>query len=528
VAALSSYSIEQLEQAWTEYKPPDGRAAYYYNTLTGKSQWDKPPSIQRREALLTTSSTVVETQQAAKLHWNEFTDASTGKKYYSNGTTTTWEKPDDWKEESTQNPSTETVPEPPRKKKKATMRSNEATYGSKDESIAAFKGLLLAKEVSPAMKWNDVLKICSADSRWEACENVLSVGERKQALAEYQTKRTNELRDMERQEKVRAKEAFLRLLTDTLPAQPGFSSWTSRFEDVRDALSKDDRFHAVATEGTRESLFLDYCEESKKRDERKKRSKRKETHDNLLEFFKKKQDEGLLSFASTWMSFYAALSESDRLDPRLVTSSVMTDADRQLYFADYVIELQTVEDDKRSRIRVARRRAEQAQREAYEIALKELAHSGKVVPSCRWRDVEETISALPSYGPVHDQDREAPREIFEDFIAEWNEAYRWDRSILSRFVYPETGKPLVVTSDTSYDEFTGAILLSASIESPDVYSQVRRIINRSEPVSSACVYLQELILQNSSMNGGGSQRRAVSLHRDNESSSEDEGEIIET
>jgi pre-mRNA-processing factor 40 len=333
---------------------------------------------------------------------------------------------------------------------------------------------------------------------------------------------------MERQEKVRAKEAFLRLLADTLPALPGFSSWTSRFEDVRDALSKDDRFHAVATEGTRESLFLDYCEESKKRDERKKRSKRKETHDNLVEFLKEKQDDGLLSFASTWMSFYASLSESDKVDPRLVTSSVMTDADRQLYFADYVIELQTVEDDKRSRIRVARRRAEQVQREAYEIALKELAHSGKVVPSSRWRDIEGTISALPSYGPVHDQDREAPREIFEDFITEWNEAYRWDRSILSRFVYPETGKPLAVTSDTSYDEFTGAILLSASAESPDACSQVRRIINRSEPVSSACIYLQELFLHNSSMNGGGSQRRAVSVHRDDESSSEDEGEIIET
>jgi uncharacterized membrane protein len=60
-------------------------------------------------------------------------------------------------------------------------------------SIRLVKGLLLAKDISPTAKWNEAVKICSSDSRWVACEEALTVGERRQALAEYQTKRANEL-----------------------------------------------------------------------------------------------------------------------------------------------------------------------------------------------------------------------------------------------------------------------------------------------------------------------------------------------
>jgi pre-mRNA-processing factor 40 len=160
--------------------------------------------------------------------------------------------------------------------------------------------LLLAKGIAPTLKWNEVVKFCSSDSRWEACKDVLSVGERRQALAEYQTKRANELRNQERQEKIRAKDAFGQLLTDVLPSVSGFSAWSSRFAEIRSSLAKDDRFHAVAEEGTRESLFLDFCEEFRKRDERKKRSKKREAQEAFQSVLAEKEEAGDLTFASTW------------------------------------------------------------------------------------------------------------------------------------------------------------------------------------------------------------------------------------
>lgn len=253
------------------------------------------------------ASKTVETSTAAARTWAEYTDAKTGKKYYSNGATTTWEKPDSYvspaaivaqsvaAEEAKSSATQEAA-----KKKRKLKDKRETPFQNREEAVAAFKGLLLAKGVSPTQKWNEVVKMCSADARWEDCEAVLTTGERKQAMAEYQTRRANDLRDQERQERARAKDAFNLLLSEVLLKLPSFSVWKTRFPDIRDSLSKDDRFYAVPNEEGRESLFLDFCEELRKHDERKKRNKKRETQDAFTSFLREKEEAGSLSFSSTW------------------------------------------------------------------------------------------------------------------------------------------------------------------------------------------------------------------------------------
>lgn len=234
--------------------------------------------------------------------WTEYTDAASGRKYYSNGVTTTWDRPAEVEVVSSaaQAVGSDEENAPKRKKRKKAAEEEEVTeFNNSAEATAAFKGLLLAKGVQPTTKWNEVVKMCSSDSRWEACE-VLTLGERKQALAEYQTKRANELRTLERQERMRAKEAFTQLLTEKLPSVEEFSAASSDFADMRSILAKDDRFYAVEKEETRKSLFLDFCEEVRKSDERRKRSKKREAKDEFLAFLKEREEEGTLTFASTW------------------------------------------------------------------------------------------------------------------------------------------------------------------------------------------------------------------------------------
>ena len=296
-AAAPTKSKEIIDQSWKEYTSPSG-VKYYYNDITKESTYTKPQALVAKEAATTASS-------QPQRQWKEYEHAATGKKYYSDGVTTTWEKPAGFKSEDDQ--IAEASAEPPQKKKKAAPKK-ETEFANKEEAVAAFKGLLLAKGIVPTAKWNEVARNCSSDSRWEACEDVLTVGERRQALAEYQTKRANELKTLERQERIRAKDAFGQLLTDTLPKVSNFSAWNSRFSDVRAALSKDDRFYAVEDEGTRENLFIDFCEEYRKREERKKRNKKREAQDALVSFFAEKHEGGSLTFASTWyVSFVEAM-----------------------------------------------------------------------------------------------------------------------------------------------------------------------------------------------------------------------------
>lgn len=294
--ATPNYSKEEIEQAWTEHIAPN-KAKYYYNSITKESTYNKPACLMKNES----SNNEIEKTDALKHVWKEYTDANTGKKYYSDGVTTTWERPKEMEgtTESKRREDAEEEEVPRKKKRKKAAENDVEDFNNKEEATAAFKGLLLAKGVLPTTKWNDVVKMCSSDSRWEACE-VLSLGERKQALAEYQTKRANELRTLERQERIRAKEAFVQLLTEKLPTVPDFSATSSPFSDMRDFLSKDDRFYAVEKEEMRESLFLDFCEEVRKREDRKRRNKKRDVKDAFLAFLKEHEESGLLTFASTW------------------------------------------------------------------------------------------------------------------------------------------------------------------------------------------------------------------------------------
>lgn len=500
---------QQIDDAWTEHTAPSG-AKYYHNPLLNESTYSKPEALSKKDT----------PSVPAKKQWQEYEDPSTGKKYYSDGVTTTWEKPAELLVQ-TETIQEEEVDPPPKKKKKKTFVV-ETSYSSKDEAIAAFKGLLLAKGIAPSQKWNEVSKYCSTDARWEPFGEILSVGERRQALAEYQTKRANELKNQERQEKIRSKEAFGQLLTEVLPTVSGFSAWSSRFGDVRAALAKDDRFHAVTDEDTRESLYLEFCEELRKREERKKRNKKRDAQEAYSAFLNEKEEAGKLTFASTWESFLLSLSDEEKDDPRFCTSHNLTESDRQLYFADFVIELQAAEDDKRRRIRDARRRAEKAQREAYRDVLKRFARDGTIRPYTRWRNIEEFVMADPAFTPVLAQDREAPREMFEEFIDEWDDLYRQERAFLSRLLNPPDKAEIAVNPGISLEDFTKLLLKEADYAS-EIYADASRIINREEPVSSVRLYLEDLVSRANHSNLRPSNQRRSSQ----EDSSEDEGEILE-
>mmetsp|Transcript_27814 Transcript_27814/g.64432 ORF Transcript_27814/g.64432 Transcript_27814/m.64432 type:complete len:173 (+) Transcript_27814:3-521(+) len=147
-----------------------------------------------------------------------------------------------------------------------------------------------------------------------------------------------------------------------------------------------------------------------------------------------------------------------------------------------------------------------------------------MLPWSRWRNSEEVIAKLPSYGPVKEQDRDVPRQIFEDFVDEWSDLYRRDRSFLSRLVFPSSnkGKGIVVRRDMSYEAFSKALLDEAAY-SAEVYSDTRQILNHNDPVSSARIYFNELNARARESAESFSKRHG----RRSAESSEDEGEIME-
>lgn len=222
-------------------------------------------------------------------------------------------------------------------------------------------------------------------------------------------------------------------------------------------------------------------------------------------------------------SFMSSLTEAEKSDVRFATSTNMSEADRQLYFSDHVIELQNAEDEKRRRIRDARRRAEKAQRDVFRERVSALAKSGIISHETRWRAAEERVSADPAYETVvQDQGRDVARELFEDYVYDWKEEYRRDKASLGR-VWEMSKKEFNFENGSGdvVEEF-GKMLLEASAGNPDLYGEIRRLSNRekSQFPSSIAVFFKELRAESEAAKNGHGKRR-------DDESSEDEGEIIE-
>lgn len=442
--------------------------------------------------------------------WKEYTDVKTGKPYYSNGLTTTWTRPAELAPVAAAPVSTNALAksadngEPVRKKQKIPEPSP-IEFSSKEEAVTAFKEMLVVNDTSPSLKWHEVAKMFAKDGQWKACESKLTTGERKQALAEYQTKRASELRQQERQEKVRNREAFSNMLMELIPKVHSFSPWNTQYEDVRDRIAADDRFYAVADETDRQNLFLDFCEEYRKREERRKRNVRRDAQDDFIAFLGEQQGKGALSTGSTWTSFVAALNEQERKDTRFLSSQHLSDVERHDFFTDFVMNLQATEED-------IRRRKRDARRDSYREFLEDEARKTETIfPWSRWRDVEDIVSAHHSYTPLYQQDSEAPRLLFEDFVDEWQQRYRQDRPILSKLAR------LPVASDMPYEAFTNALVESAA-GNTSMVCDIKGIISAEQPISNAKVYYHELLRQPSMIR----RRRGKDYE-----SSEDEGEIRE-
>ena len=214
-----------------------------------------------------------------------------------------------------------------------------------------------------------------------------------------------------------------------------------------------------------------------------------------------------------------SLDDKEKNDVRFAISPNLVEKDRQVYFSDYVIELQNEEDEKRRRIRDARRRAEKEQRDAFHDRLSELAKDGMITPDTRWRSMEDKLSSEPTYEPVNAQGRDVACDMFEDFVYDWKEEYRRDKVILGR-VWEMSKKDFVFDMDGDanvVDDFS-KMLLESSADHQDLYGEIRRMSTRENPLylSSIALFFKELK----------EDKESGKKNADDESS-EDEGEIKE-
>ena len=300
--AAPNAALAPLPEHWTEHKAPSG-ITFYHNEKSKTSQYERPtpaaaaaqsnaipsqhqPTQQSQASVAaagSSSSSSKKEKSGSGKKWKVYVEAKSGKKYYSDGATSMWERPADFVDDAAAvlndnggNASSKDDSQTP------------LEYATKEEAIEAFKSLLRDKGVVSSTKWPECVKFCSNDVRWGACS---TKSERRQIFAEYQNKCANEEREQKRMQTKKARDDYNKLLSETSGID-----LHSRFNDHRAKLSADDRFSAVEKEHLREEYFYDHIDDLQKREERQRRVAQQNIYNGFVEFLKEKN----ITSSSTW------------------------------------------------------------------------------------------------------------------------------------------------------------------------------------------------------------------------------------
>lgn len=192
---------------WTEHTAPNGRK-YYYNSLLGKSSWEKPDELKTAEEKALVGSLSA---------WKQFT-APDGRKYYYNSATkqSSWDPPPELAAStqavhsqgdlSSQTGARQQATQPQLHQKVYVVPQGAIQvgptphYSTNAEAKEAFRTMLNDAAIPSSLSWEDTVLLLAGDKRFGALK---TVGERKAAFNEYIQHRRKEEADISRAERLK-------------------------------------------------------------------------------------------------------------------------------------------------------------------------------------------------------------------------------------------------------------------------------------------------------------------------------------
>ena len=348
-------------------------------------------------------------------------------------------------------------------------------FSSRDDAMAAFRKLLEDKNIPSTMKFKEVQEICSNDNRWNALK---TVGERKQTLAEYQTKKAKLEKDEKKEKAKKAKNAFLQLLAETTAIDS-----STRWRDAQRLLSSDHRYKTLESDRDREDIFEEFIVELAKTEREDKEKGKKEMFESVKSFFNQLIGDHKIDRRSLWADV------REFVTPAIADNKLgaVSEGDVRHVWLDLVekMDLEYREAERATRDRI---RATVDERESsFKSLLRSLsANAGPAeIPSVNinstWKDVagrlepteefqqlNEAYAALaadtdsgrrssspaPGSRPRGGRRQRSAIDFFEEFIRELNSDYKEDCRLLKSAILDAR---ISIKHDSSFDDFFTAL-----------------------------------------------------------------------
>lgn len=305
------------------------------------------------------------------------------------------------------------------------------TYPNAEAALEAFRALLDEFHVTSTMKFKEVQDLCSQDPRWNACK---TTGERKQNLAEYQTKKMKQEKEAKKVLARRARDNFFLLLAECSAIDSA-----TRWREAAPLLENDKRFKEVESAYDREDYFNEFVAELKKRERAEKEDLKKEIVHEFQSLLQSLVEKGQVTHLTVWNEIRSDMIEvfnRGRLNQ-------LEEFEKKRIFLDYLHELQNIRREEERRARQERIDLFQRLKGAYHQDIEKVL--AKSFPNShdepRWRDIAPLLELSQSFVEIVDFNESdktkalpgfkifTPRDIFEEFMAHRREEIRFHKRI---------------------------------------------------------------------------------------------------
>ena len=321
-----------------------------------------------------------------------------------------------------------------------------------DDAVSAFKQMLFDKGVSSTVKWGDVQKILSKESVWGS----LKTGEKKQAFAEYQTKRMKEEKEEKRARVRKARDSFLKMLAECVEIDS-----KSRWRTAEELLGDDPRFKtAELSSHDKEDIFNDFITELAKKEKEEARLNKKAFAEMVRRFAglvpseKSEEKTARLTRSMTWRDAQTLLDELATADEERRLRDLVEEVDQKHAFEDVIEELEKAHREQKRIEREERRKVEEERRKVYRTVLVGLAEQGKIEMDSKWKHLKVVIEQEDAYKAMIGQGGPTAAELFDKFVDELRGHYLEDKRKL-RDNLPRAGAE--VGADWTQDMYVAAI-----------------------------------------------------------------------
>ncbi|KAL2641453.1 hypothetical protein R1flu_009040 [Riccia fluitans] len=415
---MKDESMGSAPDAWTAHKTANG-AVYYYNSMTGKSTYDKPPGFTGEAMKVTTQPAPVSWERLSGTDWALVT-TNDGKKYYYNtkSQATSWQVPSDVadlrKKQSTEassksNPETVATPGTTPEKSIVSFSLNipAAAAGGREaighKGLAANSALDLIKKklqdpgaptasspLSPGIGVTTVISQSHLDSAAGRGENA----KEKSKGNHVDTVTSDSSSESDEEEPGPTKEERVTQFKEMLK-EKGIAPF-SKWEKELPKIIFDVRFKAIPSHTERRSIFEHYVRTRADEERKEKRAAQKAA----VEGFKQ-----LLEEASKDLSHYTTYENFSNTWGQDARFEALERKDREALLNERVLPLRKAEED--------RVKAEHAAAVGAFKAM--LSEKGDINTSSRWSRIREVVRVDPRYSAVKREEREG---LFNAYVAE--------------------------------------------------------------------------------------------------------------